>query len=150
MMSALEDVVINYEDEPEWCDPRTGMLASFDHLWYRGTRVRDTILDLYEGEIDTSSSLARRMSAWKTGEQQWVSVASLDRMFCELRLPSFHTVLGPPEMYRKRPAPPPKNGGNAKLTMDQRFEIRRRKAAGESAKSLADEFGVVVRTIRRV
>jgi len=154
---------------PEWDDPiwykPNGELWPLEYIWYKTERVKEAVLArrseeevfaLARGEDSTSkSTMARKWRLIASGEQRYASADMLDRLFVRLDLPPFHSVIGNPDAACKHAPRASLKGreptrGNRKLTSEQRFEIRRRKAAGESYDSLAEEYGVVSRTIRRI
>jgi hypothetical protein len=138
---------------PEWDDPiwyhEDGELRDLKHLWYASERVKQYVLEsLAEDEIPRD----RRWHDISNGNTKYTSAVFVDKFFCKAGLPSFHVALGSPDVANA--APPGSGTSNPearyKLPSDVRFEIRRRKRAGESTMNLAAEFGVSRRHVQRV
>lgn len=145
---------------PDWDDPvwytETGELVPLNHLWYPTSRVTEVVLArLSEQDVHNLAKRHGHTRQWNRirKETQYCHAEFVDRFFVNLGMPSFHTVLGAPELACKHaprdeslashPAP------NAKFTMEQRLEIRRRRVAGERTCDLAAEYGVSTRSIVR-
>lgn len=157
-MNAVLEQEATYPEVPEWDDPAwyqpDGTLWPLEHLWYTSSRVVEVVLArLNEQEVFALCKRYGHSRQWNRirNQSKYCNSEFIDRFFVALGMPSFHTVLGAPELASLH-APRTSDDSVAvrsKITVAQRFEIRRRRAAGERVCDLAEEYGVSSRSILR-